>query len=165
MMATENRKFIQNQKKDLENEILNLKQTIIKMEEDKRETICKLKTIMLKTDNHENNSLNKALKKEMIEEYTKEFNKLDKIRKEEKLSYEDNKKKLDEKKKAFYELEKKKIFLKKKEEFEEDIKIEEKRENILKDTIYFLKNNGMVEEGINQLNSIILKKKNELIKY
>ena len=158
-METDNNIILE--KKDLENGIKKIRESITDMEEKKRETIYKLKTIMLTIDNHENNLLNKKLNKEMIEEYKNELNKLNQLKKEENLTYEDNKKKLYEKKKKLYELEKKKIFLRKNKENKEDVEIEEKRRKILESTIYFLKNNGMVEEGINYLNSIIFKKKNE----
>ena len=157
-METENNISFDNQRRDLKNGISQLKQTINEMEEKKRETIYKLKMIMLTIDNHENNLLNEKLNKEMIEEYKNEFNRLNQLKREEQLSYEDNKNKLDEKKKQLYELEKKEIFYRKKKNHKKDLEIEEERRKILERTIIFLKDNGMVEEGINHLYSIILKK-------
>ena len=78
-METDNNIILE--KKDLENGIKKIRESITDMEEKKRETIYKLKTIMLTIDNHENNLLNKKLNKEMIEEYKNELNKLNQLKK------------------------------------------------------------------------------------
>ena len=135
---------------DLQNSLNELKRDKANMEKERREIIYQLKNIMLNEDNHIDNSFNNKLKTEKEQEYINLLKKLKEMRKE---KFEGNKEDINKKMEQLYDQKINNIFLRKNKEQQEDKANEDKREKILKKTISFLRDNGMIENGINQLKS------------
>ncbi len=133
-----------------ENNIKVSKQKIKEIENKKRDLIYNLKEIMLNNKNHIDNLFYNKLNIEKEEEYKKLLKKIKDLKKDKNLheSYIEN---LNKQRNKLCELRLKIINLRK---TEDEKKIEDDREQILKENIEFLKNNGMIEEGIKKLEKI-----------
>ena len=133
-----------------ENNIKVSKQKIKEIENKKRDLIYNLKEIMLNNKNHIDNLFYNKLNIEKEEEYKKLLKKIKDLKKD-KILHESYIENLNKQRNKLCELRLKIINLRK---TEDEKKIEDDREQILKENIEFLKNNGMIEEGIKKLENI-----------
>ena len=141
---------------DKREEIENKKKSLIKKENEIIDKIYNLKDIMLNEENHVDNLINKELKVKKRREYINIFEEL--LKAKTLITERDRlKTSLYDERKELVKLQKK-FDLNEKERIKKNTEIEELRKQILDKTCQFVKENGMIEQGIKELEN--LKKQN-----